>query len=57
MLKSALAFLLIALIAGAVGFGGLAGTATEIAKNVFLIFLLLFVASLILMQRPRAGGL
>ena len=47
MLSYALTFLLIALIAGAMGFGVVAGTAAYIAKIFFVIFLVLFVAALL----------
>ena len=46
MLYYSITFLLIALIAGALGFGVIAGTAASIAKVLFLIFLVLFIASL-----------
>ena len=45
MLGWALTFLIIALIAAALGFGGLAGTAIEIAKIVFFVAIVLFVVS------------
>lgn len=47
MLGWVITFLVIALIAAALGFGGLAGTAIGLAKIVFYIFLVLFVVSLI----------
>ncbi|MAT73144.1 MAG: DUF1328 domain-containing protein [Planctomycetaceae bacterium] len=47
MLSWALTFLIIALIAAVLGFGGLAGAATGIAKILFFAFLVLFVVSLI----------
>ena len=47
MLSWALTFLVIALIAAALGFGGIAGTSAGIAKILFFIFLALFVISLI----------
>ena len=47
MLSWAITFLVIALIAAALGFGGLAGTAAGFAKILFLVFLVLFVLSLI----------
>jgi len=53
MLGWALTFLIIALIAAALGFGGLAGTAVGIAKILFFVFLVLFVISLIF-SRSRA---
>ena len=51
MLSYALTFLLIALVAGVLGFGVIAGTAAAIAKVLFVIFLLLFIASLFRGQR------
>ncbi|HLC31798.1 MAG TPA: DUF1328 domain-containing protein [Candidatus Nanoarchaeia archaeon] len=47
MLGMALAFLIIAVIAAVLGFGVLASTAALIAKVLFVIFLILFVISLI----------
>lgn len=47
MLSWALTFLVIALIAGALGFGGVAGASAGIAQTLFFLFLVLFVISLI----------
>jgi uncharacterized membrane protein YtjA (UPF0391 family) len=47
MLYWALVFLVIALIAAALGFGGIASGAATIAKVLFIIFLVLFIVSLI----------
>ena len=47
MLGWALTFLIIALIAAAFGFGGIAGAAIGIAKILFFIFVVLFVLALI----------
>lgn len=47
MLNWALTFLIVALIAAALGFGGIAGSAMGIAKVLFFVFLVLFVVSLI----------
>ncbi len=47
MLGWAVTFLIIALIAAALGFGGIAGAATGIAKILFVVFIILFVVSLI----------
>ena len=47
MLHWTLVFVVIALIAAALGFGVLAGTAASIAKVLFLIFLILWVISLV----------
>jgi uncharacterized membrane protein YtjA (UPF0391 family) len=46
MLNYAVIFLLIALVAGVLGFGVVAGTAASIAKALFVLFLVLFIASL-----------
>ncbi|MFA6961079.1 MAG: DUF1328 family protein [Opitutaceae bacterium] len=54
MLSWSITFLIIALIAAALGFTGIAGTAVGIAKVLFLVFLVLFVVSLLLGRRPRA---
>jgi uncharacterized membrane protein YtjA (UPF0391 family) len=56
MLGLAITFLIIALIAGALGFLALAGVAVEIAKIVFVVFLVLFLISLIFgYRRPPRG--
>jgi uncharacterized membrane protein YtjA (UPF0391 family) len=55
MLQWALIFLVVALIAGVLGFGGIASASAGIAKVLFFIFLILFVAGLIAhMVRGRA---
>jgi uncharacterized membrane protein YtjA (UPF0391 family) len=48
MLQYAAIFLVIAIIAAVFGFGGIAAGATEIAKILFFIFLIIFVATLIM---------
>ena len=45
MLSWAITFLIIAIVAAGLGFGGIAGAATGIAKILFIVFLVLFVAS------------
>ncbi|HUR60148.1 MAG TPA: DUF1328 domain-containing protein [Opitutaceae bacterium] len=52
MLSYAIIFLLIALAAGILGFGVIAGTAALIAKVLFLVFLVLFIVSLIRRKKP-----
>jgi uncharacterized membrane protein YtjA (UPF0391 family) len=47
MLRYAIIFLIIAIIAAVFGFGGIAAGATEIAKILFFIFLELFIVSLV----------
>ena len=54
MLSWALTFLVIALIAGVLGFGVVAGTAASIAKILFVVFLVLFVIGLIMGRRGTA---
>jgi uncharacterized membrane protein YtjA (UPF0391 family) len=46
MLGYTLIFLLVAIVAGALGFGVVAGMAATIARVLFVIFLVLFVLSL-----------
>ena len=48
MLKWAMIFLVIAIIAAIFGFGGIVAGAVEIAKIIFYIFLILFVISLVM---------
>jgi uncharacterized membrane protein YtjA (UPF0391 family) len=45
MLSWVVTFLVIALIAGILGFGGLAGASIEIAKIIFFVALVLFLVS------------
>ena len=47
MLRWALIFLILALIAGALGFGGLAATSAGIAKLLFYVFIIIFAISLV----------
>jgi uncharacterized membrane protein YtjA (UPF0391 family) len=47
MLGLVITLLIIALIAAALGFGGIAGAAAGIAKLVFFVFIVLFLLSLI----------
>jgi len=51
MLSWSLTFLVIAILAAAFGFGGIAGTAVGIAKVLFFVFLVLFILSLIFGRR------
>jgi uncharacterized membrane protein YtjA (UPF0391 family) len=48
MFSWALTFLIIALIAAVLGFGGIAGTAIEIAKVIFFVAILLFLISAVI---------
>jgi uncharacterized membrane protein YtjA (UPF0391 family) len=52
MLGLVIAFLLLALIAGILGFTGLVVAFAEIAKILFFIFLVLFLISLVTHRRP-----
>lgn len=55
MLGWSLVFLLVAIVAGVLGFGGLAATSAGIAQTLFYIFLVLFIVSLIInMVRGRS---
>jgi uncharacterized membrane protein YtjA (UPF0391 family) len=58
MLYYALVFLLVALVAGFLGFGGIAFAAAGIAKIFFFIFLGVFVVTLImhLLRGDTAGN-
>jgi len=47
MLGYAITFLLIAIVAAVLGFGVVAGTAATIAKVCFVVFLILFIVSLV----------
>jgi uncharacterized membrane protein YtjA (UPF0391 family) len=47
MLYWALVFLVVAIIAGALGFGGIAGTSAGIAQILFFVFLAFLVISLL----------
>jgi uncharacterized membrane protein YtjA (UPF0391 family) len=51
MLHYSVVFLVIALIAALFGFGVIASTAASIAKILFLVFLVLFVVSLLMGRR------
>ena len=57
MLGWALTFLVVALIAGVLGFTSVAGAAMGIAKILFFVFLILFVVSLVMhLVRGRGVG-
>jgi len=47
MINWAITFFLLAIVAAVFGFGGLAGTFVSIAKFLAILFVVLFVASLI----------
>ena len=53
MLYWAVAFFIIAIIAGVLGFGRIAGAASSIAQILFFVFLLVFVLALLTGWRRR----
>jgi uncharacterized membrane protein YtjA (UPF0391 family) len=55
MLRWAIAFAIIALIAAALGFYGLSSTAADIAKFFALIFVVLFVVALVVGRSAISG--
>ena len=48
MLGWAVTFLIIALVAAALGFGGIAGTSVGIAKILFVVFIVLFLITMVM---------
>jgi uncharacterized membrane protein YtjA (UPF0391 family) len=54
MLRWAILFLIIAIIAAVFGFGGIAAAATDIARLLFVVFLALFVITLVMGRRGTA---
>jgi uncharacterized membrane protein YtjA (UPF0391 family) len=57
MLRWAILFLVVAIIAALFGFGGVAGFSVEAAKILFFVFIVLFVVSLILGGRRTTDAL
>lgn len=55
MLRYAVVFLVVALLAALFGFTTVAGTAIEGARILFFVFLVLFVLSLIMGRRVPGG--
>ncbi len=57
MLRAAFAFLLLALLAGALGFTNVMGQSLYIARVLFFVFLVVFLAGLIysLVKQRRVG--
>ncbi len=53
MFSWAITFLIIALIAGVLGFGGIAGTAAGIAKILFVVGLIAFAVMMLLGRSSR----
>jgi uncharacterized membrane protein YtjA (UPF0391 family) len=56
MFRWGIIFLVIALIAAALGFGGLAGTAAGAAKIVFIVGIILFLVSLFMGADARSAS-
>ncbi|MFO0960160.1 MAG: DUF1328 domain-containing protein [Isosphaeraceae bacterium] len=57
MIRWAIIFAVLALVAGVLGFGGMAGDFAFIAKILLMVFAVLFVVSLILGRRVVDTGL
>jgi uncharacterized membrane protein YtjA (UPF0391 family) len=57
MLRWAILFLVVAIIAALFGFGGVAGFSVEAAKILFFVFIILFVVSLILGGRRTTDAI
>lgn len=56
MIKWPLLFLLAAIVAGALGFSGVAAAATSVAIIAFFVFAALFAVSLLMTSRRRSPG-
>ena len=57
MLRWAILFLIVAIIAGVFGFGGIVAVATDIARLLFLVFMVLFVVALVAGRRMTSPPL
>jgi uncharacterized membrane protein YtjA (UPF0391 family) len=55
MLRLALVFLLVSILAAIFGFGGIAGVSMDFARILFFIFVVMFVISLIFGLLNRGG--
>ena len=55
MLRWALIFLVVSLVAAVLGFGGIAADSAYIARVLFIIFLVLFLVSLVFGMSSRGG--
>jgi len=55
MLRFAVIFLIVALIAALFGFTNVAGVSIDAAKILFFVFLVLFVVSLLMGRRSPSG--
>lgn len=56
MLSWALTFFVLALIAGVLGFGGIASASAGIAKILFVVFIILFVVSFFFKAAGKADN-
>ncbi len=52
LLHWTLIFLVLAIVAGILGFGGIAGESVGIAKILFFVFLIIYVISFVLNRAP-----
>jgi uncharacterized membrane protein YtjA (UPF0391 family) len=55
MIRSAILFLIIALITGVSGFGLIAGSAAVIAKTIFFISIVMLLVSILSSPRPTSS--
>jgi uncharacterized membrane protein YtjA (UPF0391 family) len=55
MIRSAILFMIIALIAGVTGFGIIAGSVAVIAQTIFFISLVMLLVSLLSSPRPTGS--
>jgi uncharacterized membrane protein YtjA (UPF0391 family) len=55
MLRFAITMFIVALVAAVLGFGGIAGAATELARIAFFVFLILGAASGWIVRRRRVA--
>lgn len=57
MLRLALAFFIVAIVAALFGFGGIAAGAADIGRFLFFLFVVLFLLALVVGVVRRPGGL
>jgi len=55
MIRSAILFMIIALITGVTGFGIIVGSAAVIAQTIFFISMVMFLVSLLSSPRPAGS--
>lgn len=56
MLRWAVIFLVVAIVAAVFGFGGIAATSAQFAKILFYVAVILFVVSLVMGMSSRGRG-